>query len=224
MTTVAASGLATIPLTKIEGFFASLAAKDSLAAKESLAANDFWGSPQIRDRKGIPKNLCDKDFAELSGELSGAICLKKLGKSKRGLSNGGLRPLSPIRAQSSTIVHFCVLLGPFLGPFFLGNFRRKMTTIVGNRGQLWTSTLSLARPNLLKRRTEKIENFKINLGDFEVGWNSVTLEYPCNGEPRPRVSLHQLYAPAACSATSASFSIWKESKLGYGTQNVVCEF
>ena len=86
------------------------------------------------------------------------------------------------------------------------------------------TTKTWARPNLLKRRTEKIENFKINLGDFEVGWNSVTLEYPCNGEPRPRVSLHQLYAPAACSATSASFSIWKDSKLGYGTQNVVCEF
>ena len=28
--------------------------------------------------KGTPKNLCDKDFAELSGELSGAICLKAL--------------------------------------------------------------------------------------------------------------------------------------------------
>ena len=32
----------------------------------------------IRDRKGTPKNLCDKDFAELSGELSGTICLKTL--------------------------------------------------------------------------------------------------------------------------------------------------
>ena len=30
----------------------------------------------------------------------------------------------------------------FLGPVSKGNFRRKMTTIVGNRGQLWTSTLS----------------------------------------------------------------------------------
>ena len=33
----------------------------------------------VRDRKGTPKNLCDKDFAELSGENSGAICLKTLG-------------------------------------------------------------------------------------------------------------------------------------------------
>ena len=32
----------------------------------------------VRDRKGTPKNLCDEDFAELSGELSGAICLKTL--------------------------------------------------------------------------------------------------------------------------------------------------
>ena len=28
--------------------------------------------------KGTPKNFCDKDFAELSGELSGASCLKTL--------------------------------------------------------------------------------------------------------------------------------------------------
>ena len=32
----------------------------------------------IRDRKSTPKNFCNKDFAELSGELSGAICLKTL--------------------------------------------------------------------------------------------------------------------------------------------------
>ena len=34
--------------------------------------------PYIRDRKGTPQNLCDKDFAERSGELSGVICLKTL--------------------------------------------------------------------------------------------------------------------------------------------------
>ena len=66
----------------------------------------------------------------------------KSGKSKWGLSNGGLRPLSAICTQSSTIVHFC----GFFGPLSKGNFRHKMTTIVGNRGQLWTSTL---RPHLL---------------------------------------------------------------------------
>ena len=32
----------------------------------------------IRDRKGTPKKFCDKDFPELSGELSGEICLKTL--------------------------------------------------------------------------------------------------------------------------------------------------
>ena len=32
----------------------------------------------VRDREGTPKNLCDKDFAELSGELSGPNCLKTL--------------------------------------------------------------------------------------------------------------------------------------------------
>ena len=33
---------------------------------------------KVKDRKGTPKNFCDKDFAELSGEPSGAICLKTL--------------------------------------------------------------------------------------------------------------------------------------------------
>ena len=32
----------------------------------------------IGDRKGTTKKLCDKDFAERLGELSGAICLKVL--------------------------------------------------------------------------------------------------------------------------------------------------
>ena len=32
----------------------------------------------IRARKGTPKNFSDKDFAELSGELSGAIASKPL--------------------------------------------------------------------------------------------------------------------------------------------------
>ena len=32
-------------------------------------------NPGVRDRKGTPMNFCDKDFSELSGELSGAICL-----------------------------------------------------------------------------------------------------------------------------------------------------
>ena len=32
----------------------------------------------FRDTKGTPKNFFDKDFAELSGGLSGAICLETL--------------------------------------------------------------------------------------------------------------------------------------------------
>ena len=60
-----------------------------------------------------------------------------------GLSNGGLRPLSAICVQSSTIVHFVGHLRPFLR----GTFVAKMTAIVGNRGQLWTSTLSPHLPS-----------------------------------------------------------------------------
>ena len=32
----------------------------------------------VRDSERTPKHFCDNDFAELSGELSGAICLKTL--------------------------------------------------------------------------------------------------------------------------------------------------
>ena len=39
---------------------------------------------RIRERKGTPKNFCDKEFAELSGELSGAICLETLGLLGKG--------------------------------------------------------------------------------------------------------------------------------------------
>ena len=34
--------------------------------------------PHMGNRKGTTKKLCDKDIAERSGELSGAICLKTL--------------------------------------------------------------------------------------------------------------------------------------------------
>ena len=64
-----------------------------------------------------------------------------------GSQMGALRPLLAICTSSSTIVHFC---GPF-GPLSEGNFRRKMVTIVGNRGQLWTSTLS---PHLLSLHSD----------------------------------------------------------------------
>ena len=52
----------------------------------------------IRGRKGNTKKLCDKDFADLSSELSGAICLKTLCFS--GESN---RPLIPILLTSIAI-------------------------------------------------------------------------------------------------------------------------
>ena len=62
----------------------------------------FWGSwnpdfnicPSLRDGKGTPKNFCDKDFAELSGELSGAICLKAF------LRGGGRVYLEPLGSRN----------------------------------------------------------------------------------------------------------------------------
>ena len=66
--------------------------------------------------------------------LGGFPFPKMQGKEDQGggLSNGGLRPLSAICAQSSTTVHFCGLFGPLS----MGNYCRKMTTIVGSCGHL----------------------------------------------------------------------------------------
>ena len=77
------------------------------------------------------------------------------GKSKWGLSKWGLKAtLCNLR----TIVHNCALLWLF-GALSKGIFRHKMTTIVGNRGQLWTSALSphLESPHL---------DFPENCGDI----------------------------------------------------------
>ena len=92
-------------------------------------------------------------------------------KSKWGLSTGGLSPPPAICTQSSTIVHFCA---PF-GPLSTGSFRRRMTTIVGNRGQLWTSTLSphLLSPHLDFPKPYGPKSWKISrsLEIFKIAWN-----------------------------------------------------
>ena len=65
----------------------------------------------VGDEKGTPKNFCDKDFAELSGELSGAICLKTL-----VLLGNDQKPPRIVQKVlwycSWFFVHFGVLLGP----------------------------------------------------------------------------------------------------------------
>ena len=63
---------------------------------------------------------------------------RNLGKSKWGLKATHSQQFTHHRLQLCTFVAFWGLSE--------GNFRHKMTTIVGNRGQLWTSTLS---PHLL---------------------------------------------------------------------------
>ena len=37
---------------------------------------EIYCASLVRDEKGTTKNLCDNKFAKLSGEISGAICLK----------------------------------------------------------------------------------------------------------------------------------------------------
>ena len=123
---------------------------------EQTAVFDDWEPKELR--RSFASLACLTAMQKLAGnqrtfrgpkthpKSGNTAKMPQSGKSKWGLSNGGLRPLSAICAQSSTIVHFCGLFGPLSE----GNFRHKMTTIVGNRGQLWTSTLSphLESPHL----------------------------------------------------------------------------
>ena len=69
------------------------------------------------------------------------------GKSKWGLCKWGFKAtLCNLR----TIVYNCAQICGLFGFPSKGNLRHEMTTIVGNRGQLWTSTLSpyLQSPHL----------------------------------------------------------------------------
>ena len=63
----------------------------------------------IRDRKGTPKNLYDKDFAELSGKLSGPIGLKPL-----DLLGSALELFRKVFGTVRAI--FLLALGFFCGP------------------------------------------------------------------------------------------------------------
>ena len=48
--------------------------KSGASLGRNYRGQTIWDKCQ--DRKGTPKNFSDKEFAELSGELSGEICLK----------------------------------------------------------------------------------------------------------------------------------------------------
>ena len=53
----------------------------------------------VGDRQGTTKKLCDKDFAERSGELSGSICLKTLSLS-------GNHPIAPSNCSENCLALF----------------------------------------------------------------------------------------------------------------------
>ena len=65
----------------------------------------------LGDRKGTTKKLCDKNFAERSGELSAAICLKTLVLQ-------GNDPVVPSNCSENSLVLFMRFFG-FVSPFFL---------------------------------------------------------------------------------------------------------
>ena len=82
------------------------------------SAKESGGSKiKIREKSVLPKaglKLCDKDFAEHSGELSGAICLKTL----LLLEND---PVVPSNCSENSLVLFVRLFG-----FVLGGFKKAL--------------------------------------------------------------------------------------------------
>ena len=75
-----------------------------------LVANPLLPTPFLMDRKGTPKNFCGKDFAELLGGLSGAICLKTLVLLGSALKS--------FRKFFGAVRAIFWLWGSFLGPGF----------------------------------------------------------------------------------------------------------
>ena len=69
-------------------------------------------------QKGTTKKLCDKDFAELSGELSGAICLQALVL----LGNDG-NPLELSRKIAGAVRAIFWFCGSFLAPELYACFK-----------------------------------------------------------------------------------------------------
>ena len=56
-----------------EGHYLRCPAQPSQRLSKEICLSESRGQ-----KKGTPKNSCDKDFAELLAELSGVICLKTL--------------------------------------------------------------------------------------------------------------------------------------------------
>ena len=75
--------------------------------------------------------------------------------------NGGSRPLWASCAQSCTVVHFC----DRVEHLSKGRCHRKMMIIIGNRGQLWTSSLS---PHLLNPPCRLSRSFSHSFASFRL--------------------------------------------------------
>ena len=90
-----------------------------LEGKPTVQLNRTLGFPE----KGTTKKLCDKDFAERSGELSGAICLKTL--VLLGIITGS--PLELFRKFFGAVRAIFWLCGSFLAPDHLASAYRRLS-------------------------------------------------------------------------------------------------
>ena len=127
----------------------------------------YWGW-------GVVSNLLKFCPSKALSERAFRLPLKAPGIWKIGkVYMGALKlRLKATLCNARRIVYNCAHLWPF-GPLFTGNFRCKMPTIVDNRGQLWTSTLS---PRLLSPHLDFPDSFCANFFENPSG----------HGRPRPK--------------------------------------
>ena len=90
----------------------------------------------------------------------------RLAASKSGPSDMGLMPLSVVSAESCAIAHICDLFVHKCER----NFRCKMTTIIGNRGQLRTGTLSPHVQSSDLDSPEKCSRWRPPPSSVDFGW------------------------------------------------------
>ena len=101
-------------------FFSVWALPPPLETNPTVVSLGFASLRGIASRAGNRK----ASLREAWMSTQSCVPLSSLGKSKWGLSNGGLTPHSAMCAQSSTIVHFVGLLGPFLRGTFVAKWRQ----------------------------------------------------------------------------------------------------
>ena len=138
----------------------------------------------IGDRKGTTKKQCDKDFAERSGELSGAICLKHL-------LYWVMTSVPPPNCSENDLVLFVRFLG-FVGPF---RFLTQVFPAQGGTRRKLARDVTGLQPNF-SGRTEFCPYFlEILAKNWAKNWAKFSGHFSASLLCR---TSHQNYSPNSC--------------------------